>query len=104
MVAAFSDSRPARPLEGSDLDTLRERIRAATLRPEREAVEELSHALLPLSATLEAARGRAIRWIEAARERARSRPLAESLLDQFPLDSRQGKAIMGLAEALLRTP
>ncbi|MDE2261499.1 MAG: bifunctional proline dehydrogenase/L-glutamate gamma-semialdehyde dehydrogenase PutA, partial [Gammaproteobacteria bacterium] len=47
---------------------------------------------------------RAIRWIEAARERARSRPLAESLLDQFPLDSRQGKAIMGLAEALLRTP
>ena len=33
-----------------------------------------------------------------------SRPLAESLLDQFPLDSRQGKALMSLAEALLRTP
>src|SRR6185437_14712969 len=28
----------------------------------------------------------------------------ESLLEQFPLDSRQGKALMSLAEALLRTP
>ncbi|HVS78511.1 MAG TPA: proline dehydrogenase family protein, partial [Steroidobacteraceae bacterium] len=91
------------PREG-DLGALRERIRAATLRPEAAAVEDLHRALLPLADTLEAARTRAIRWVELARERARSRPLAESLLDQFPLDSRQGKALMGLAEALLRTP
>ena len=104
MVAALSETRSALPREESVLETLRERIRAATLRPEREAIEELRGALLPLSETLEAARGRAIRWIEAARAGARSRPLAESLLDQFPLDSRQGKALMSLAEALLRTP
>jgi RHH-type transcriptional regulator, proline utilization regulon repressor / proline dehydrogenase / delta 1-pyrroline-5-carboxylate dehydrogenase len=104
MVAALSATRSASPPEESALETLRQRIRAATLRPEPEAVEELREALLPLSQTLEAARGRAIRWIEAARKRGRSRPLAESLLDQFPLDSRQGKALMSLAEALLRTP
>ena len=104
MVAALSETRSAPPREESGLGTLRERIRAATLRPEAEAVEELREALLPLTDALEAARGRAMRWIEAAREHARSRPLAESLLDQFPLDSRQGKALMSLAEALLRTP
>ena len=31
-------------------------------------------------------------------------PLVEQMLEQFPLDSAQGKALMGLAEALLRTP
>src|SRR5215469_13554546 len=103
MVAALSETRLAPPTRESDLGALRERIQAATLRPEREAVAELREALLPLSGTLEAARGRAMRWIEAARKHARSRPLAESMLDQFPLDSRQGKALMSLAEALLRT-
>lgn len=104
MVAALSETSSAPPREASDLDALREHIRAATLRPEDEAVAELRSALLPLSGILEAARGRAMRWIEAARADRRSRPLAESLLDQFPLDSRQGKALMSLAEALLRTP
>src|SRR6185437_3706578 len=105
MVAALSQTRPIRPLDGrDDLEALRERIRTATLRPEGEAVEDLRRALLPLRDALEAARGRAMRWIESARGNARSRPLAESLLDQFPLDSRQGKALMSLAEALLRTP
>ena len=104
MVAALSETRSLPPRREGDLDLLRERIREATLRPEREAVGELREALLPLTATLEAARSRAMRWIEAARRDAGSRPLAESLLDQFPLDSRQGKALMSLAEALLRTP
>ncbi len=104
MVAASSETRSAPPSEASELGSLRERIRAATMRPEAEAVAELREALLPVADTLQAARGRAMRWIAAAREHARSRPLAESLLDQFPLDSRQGKALMSLAEALLRTP
>ena len=103
-MAAIPETRAALPLAASDLGNLRERIRAATLRPEAEAVAELREALLPLKDTLEAARGRAMRWVGAAREHARSRPLAESLLDQFPLDSRPGKALMSLAEALLRTP
>src|SRR5579872_1030284 len=104
MVAALSEIRPVPLPEESDLGALRERVRAATLRPEAEAIAELREALLPLAGTLEAARGRAIHWVNAAREHARSRPLAESLLDQFPLDSRQGNALMSLAEALLRTP
>jgi RHH-type transcriptional regulator, proline utilization regulon repressor / proline dehydrogenase / delta 1-pyrroline-5-carboxylate dehydrogenase len=92
------------PPRACELQALRESIRAATLRPEAEALEEIRGALLPLGERLESARRRAVRWVEVARERARSRPLAESLLDQFPLDSRQGKALMSLAEALLRTP
>jgi RHH-type transcriptional regulator, proline utilization regulon repressor / proline dehydrogenase / delta 1-pyrroline-5-carboxylate dehydrogenase len=103
-MAAIPESRAPLPPEASDLDALRERMGAATLRSEADAIEEMRSALLPLQDTLEAARGRAVRWIEVARARARSRPLAESLLDQFPLDSRQGKALMSLAEALLRTP
>ena len=43
-------------------------------------------------------------WVEAARADERARPLVEQMLEQFPLDSAQGKALMGLAEALLRTP
>ena len=104
-MAALPETRPAPlPHEAGDLGNLRGRIRAATLRPEPQAVEELRETLLPLRNTLQEARGRAMRWIGAAREHARSRPLAESLLDQFPLDSRPGKALMSLAEALLRTP
>ncbi len=44
------------------------------------------------------------RWVEAARADKRSRPLIDKVLEQFPLDSAQGKALMSLAEALLRTP
>jgi RHH-type transcriptional regulator, proline utilization regulon repressor / proline dehydrogenase / delta 1-pyrroline-5-carboxylate dehydrogenase len=86
------------------LQELRARLRAATLRPEDEAAGE---ALADLSATpglLAAASARAARWVEAARADQRSRPLVERMLEQFPLDSAQGKALMSLAEALLRTP
>ena len=42
--------------------------------------------------------------MQTARADERARPLVEQMLEQFPLDSAQGKALMGLAEALLRTP
>ncbi|HET9108692.1 MAG TPA: bifunctional proline dehydrogenase/L-glutamate gamma-semialdehyde dehydrogenase PutA [Steroidobacteraceae bacterium] len=103
-MAAIPETRPDLPPEENDLGGLRERMRAATLRPEAEAVAELRERLLPLAETFTGARGRALRWIEAVRAQTRSRPLAESLLEQFPLDSRQGRALMSLAEALLRTP
>jgi hypothetical protein len=106
-MAAVPETRSALPLqpEGSEpLRALRQRLAAATLRSEAEAVADMHQELLPHADALEAARRRAIRWVTAVREHARSRPLAESLLDQFPLDSRQGKALMSLAEALLRTP
>jgi RHH-type proline utilization regulon transcriptional repressor/proline dehydrogenase/delta 1-pyrroline-5-carboxylate dehydrogenase len=106
-MAAVPETRSAplpAPEETERLRNLRERLTAATLRPEATAVAEMRDELLPLADRLEAARRRAIGWVTAVREQARSRPLAESLLDQFPLDSKQGKALMSLAEALLRTP
>ena len=92
------------PADSEQLRGLRQSLAAATLRPEADAIAEMQQELLPLADPLEAARQRAIRWVTKVREQARSRPLAESLLDQFPLDSKQGKALMSLAEALLRTP
>ena len=86
------------------LFTLRERLRAATLRPESDASEEILADLEPTAGPLQAAQARAARWVGAARADERARPLVEQMLEQFPLDSAQGKALMGLAEALLRTP
>ena len=83
---------------------LREKIRAATVRSEPEAVKALLETLSPVQGRLEIARQRATRWVEVARADKRARPLVDSVMEQFPLDSAQGKALMGLAEALLRTP
>src|SRR6201998_3766592 len=86
------------------LEALRERVRAATLRPEAEASGEIVAELTGEQAALERARARAARWVETARAHRRSRPLLDRMLEQCPLDSAQGKALMSLAEALLRTP
>src|SRR6516165_1523568 len=90
--------------EAGALATLRAQLRAATLRPEAAASGEALADLTPVQSALERARARAARWVEAARADQRSRPLVERMLEQFPLDSAQGKALMSLAEALLRTP
>ena len=92
------------PLQGPGLPELRERLRAATLRPEGAASEEILAELGPSEEALRGAQARAARWVEVARADTRTRPLVEQMLEQFPLDSAQGKALMGLAEALLRTP
>jgi len=86
------------------LKELRALLRAATLRPEAEASGESLADLSPVQGALERAAVRAARWVETARADQRSRPLVERMLEQFPLDSAQGKALMSLAEALLRTP
>ena len=86
------------------LAELRAQLRAATLRPEAAASDEALADLTPVQNALERAGARAARWVEAARNDQRSRPLVERMLEQFPLDSAQGKALMSLAEALLRTP
>ena len=90
--------------EADRLAGLRRALAVATLRPEAQATREMLEALLRIRPQLEAAKSRAMRLVEAARADKRSRPLVDSLLEQFPLDSVQGKALMSLAEALLRTP
>ena len=86
------------------LAELRAQLRAATLRAEAAASAEAVSDLSDLHGALERARERAARWVQAARADKRSRPLVDRMLEQFPLDSAQGKALMSLAEALLRTP
>ena len=86
------------------LAALRARLRAATLRPEADAAGETLGDLTRVQDALERARVRAARWVEVARADKRSRPLVDRMLEQFPLDSVPGKALMSLAEALLRTP
>jgi RHH-type proline utilization regulon transcriptional repressor/proline dehydrogenase/delta 1-pyrroline-5-carboxylate dehydrogenase len=86
------------------LSTLRQQLRAATLRSEADASGEAVADLSMVEAALARASVRAARWVEVARADKRSRPLVERMLEQFPLDSAQGKALMSLAEALLRTP
>src|SRR6267154_2097254 len=90
--------------DGTDLTALRAQLRAATLRPEADASEELLADLSVAQAALVSASARAAGWVETARADRRSRPLLDRMLEQFPLDSAQGKALMSLAEALLRTP
>jgi RHH-type proline utilization regulon transcriptional repressor/proline dehydrogenase/delta 1-pyrroline-5-carboxylate dehydrogenase len=87
-----------------DLGVIREAISEATLRPEPEAITELKAGLSPVERKLAMAKTRAIHWVEVARKDKRPRPFAESMMEQFPLDSAQGRAMMSLAEALLRTP
>jgi RHH-type proline utilization regulon transcriptional repressor/proline dehydrogenase/delta 1-pyrroline-5-carboxylate dehydrogenase len=79
-------------------------LRAATLRAEPDAIDELLESLALVGQGLDNAKARATRWVEAARSDRRARPLVDSMLEQFPLDSAPGKALMSLAEALLRTP
>jgi RHH-type transcriptional regulator, proline utilization regulon repressor / proline dehydrogenase / delta 1-pyrroline-5-carboxylate dehydrogenase len=88
----------------SALAVLREAVRASTLRPERAARAQIVADLAHVMPALSAASAQAAGWVEAARADERARPLVEQMLEQFPLDSAQGKALMGLAEALLRTP
>src|SRR5580693_9397986 len=87
-----------------NLDALRAQLRAATLRPEAGASSELIAELADAHGALAGARARAARWVEVARADQRSRPLVDRMLEKFPLDSAQGRALMSLAEALLRTP
>src|SRR5437016_6723399 len=102
MAEVLSAGRTTPELQG--LEALRARVRAATLRPEADASGEIIADLTEERPALERARARAARWVETARADRRSRPLLDRMLEQFPLDSAQGKALMSLAEALLRTP
>jgi RHH-type transcriptional regulator, proline utilization regulon repressor / proline dehydrogenase / delta 1-pyrroline-5-carboxylate dehydrogenase len=104
MTGIGAAARASGPHDTDRLNALRERIRAATVRVEADAVKELLGKLAAFETRLEGAKTRATRWVEVARADKRARPLVDSVLEQFPLDSAQGQALMSLAEALLRTP
>ncbi len=103
-MSATGVQRGAGASPEQSLAVLRTLLREATLRPEAGASNELIADLTAVQAALAGARERAARWVEVARADQRSRPLVDRMLEQFPLDSAQGRALMSLAEALLRTP
>ena len=103
-MAGSGAARRNEPPVTERLRALREALRAATLRAEPGAVDEMVGSLTSLEERLVGAKSRATRWVEVARADKRARPLVDSVLEQFPLDSAPGKALMSLAEALLRTP
>jgi RHH-type proline utilization regulon transcriptional repressor/proline dehydrogenase/delta 1-pyrroline-5-carboxylate dehydrogenase len=86
-----------------DLEALRERMRAASLRDEALLVRELVGSLAVVEPALAKARSVAAEWVRAARARPPERSFLEEMLEHAPLDSAHGKALMSLAEALLRT-
>ena len=90
------------PIEAGFQD-VRTRMRAATLRDEAGAVRELTAALADVQPVLARAQARAAQWVAEARTHKRPHSFLESMLEQAPLDSVQGRSLMSLAEALLRT-
>src|SRR5690348_9703646 len=77
---------------------------AVKYRDERETIAALL-ARPPLSQSERAAVERsAIALVQATRENARRQGMVESFLQEFSLTTPEGLALMGLAEALLRTP
>jgi RHH-type proline utilization regulon transcriptional repressor/proline dehydrogenase/delta 1-pyrroline-5-carboxylate dehydrogenase len=87
-----------------DLEALRVRMRAAGLLDEPRLVRELASSLAAAEPALVRARSVAAGWVRAARARPPKRSFLEEILEHAPLDSAHGKALMSLAEALLRTP
>src|SRR5215469_9456268 len=58
----------------------------------------------PLGADAASIRAEAVELVRGARRHARRQGVVESFLQEFALSSREGLALMCLAEALLRTP
>lgn len=90
------------PVEAG-LQDLRTRMRDATSRDEQGAVSALVAALEDAKPQLARAKVCAAKWVEGARAQKRPRSFLESMLEQAPLNSVQGRSLMGLAEGLLRT-
>jgi RHH-type transcriptional regulator, proline utilization regulon repressor / proline dehydrogenase / delta 1-pyrroline-5-carboxylate dehydrogenase len=77
---------------------------AAKYRDERETVTALLAAQPLTSQARTAVRGEAAWLVRQARQMKHRQGLVESFLAEFSLSTQEGLALMGLAEALLRTP
>lgn len=84
------------------LDALRENIRALHLAPENEVLDDLMR-FAPSAPVRDASKARATQLVD--RIRTQSSPgLMEVFLAEYGLSTREGIALMCLAEALLRVP
>lgn len=73
-------------------------------REERALAAQLNRYLKSRRDLLDSSRADAKRWIEAIRARSQPPFAVERLLSQFPISTREGLALLRLAEALLRIP
>jgi RHH-type transcriptional regulator, proline utilization regulon repressor / proline dehydrogenase / delta 1-pyrroline-5-carboxylate dehydrogenase len=73
-------------------------------RDETVAVGQLLESLALTSDARTAIMRRALLLVRGARQRARRQGVVESFLQEFSLSTPEGLALMGIAEALLRTP
>lgn len=78
-------------------------MRSATLLHEPTAVKELLRSLEDVQVERARAEVRAGHWVSEARQTDHTGSFLESMLESAPLDSVSGRALMALAEALLRT-
>jgi len=81
-----------------------DRLDAGKYRPERDAVAALLKSEPLPSAMRATVQGEAAALVTKARQMDRRTGMVESFLQQFSLSTPEGLALMGLAEALLRTP
>jgi RHH-type proline utilization regulon transcriptional repressor/proline dehydrogenase/delta 1-pyrroline-5-carboxylate dehydrogenase len=90
--------------EQGSLEQLRARIVAACRIPEPDAVQHLLTQARPSNASDTRALSMAMAWIENARGQSVAPLSVSALMRRYPLSSKEGIALMCLAEALLRVP
>ncbi len=94
--SSFADPVPERT-------ELRRQIEAAKSRPEPACVEPLLELARMPPSDAEAIRSRTEKLVEQLRSRSQTAGMS-SLLQEYSLSTREGIALMSLAEAMLRTP
>ena len=91
------------PIRTTDLTDLRTQMREAHHLPETALLEALRRALAPDEAQRDAGFARAVDLVKRIRS-ARNPGLMEVFLSEYGLSTKEGIALMCLAEALLRVP
>ncbi|WP_240725075.1 bifunctional proline dehydrogenase/L-glutamate gamma-semialdehyde dehydrogenase PutA [Mangrovimicrobium sediminis] len=86
------------------LDTLRQRIRAATFADEPAIMRELLEATSLDGAQRRAVRAEAIALVERCRGESHRAGTLDAFMQEFGLSNQEGIALMCLAESLLRVP
>jgi len=102
-MSVVSDSLGRAPTDSTELDALRDRIRAQYGREEAALVRELLGTAPLDEHARESVRQDAIDIVETLR-RESSPTMMESFLGEYGLSTREGVGLMCLAEALLRVP
>ncbi|RDV00250.1 bifunctional proline dehydrogenase/L-glutamate gamma-semialdehyde dehydrogenase PutA [Trinickia dinghuensis] len=100
MLSEIQATQTASP----DLAALRQRIHDATARPEQEVILELMEQARMDPPTLAKAQALAAQLAQGVRDARIDAGGVDLLTQEFSLDSREGIALMCLAEAMLRIP